>query len=75
MTRVARSRQSSELAGRRIFMAVITLQQSVGADEGKAVLVILNLLERNLPSLNGVATLTIRAELAAMNVGVAIGAV
>ena len=44
------------------------------AHQRKAILVILNLLNRNLPSLDGVALLTAGAELAFVNVGVAIRA-
>jgi hypothetical protein len=56
-------------------MTIVTLQQGVRPGKRESILVILDLLERNLPALDGVATLTIRTKLPAMNVGVAIGAV
>src|SRR5579872_4409038 len=56
-------------------MAVVALQHRMGADQRKAVLVIANLLERNLPSLDRMAALAICSKLAAMNVGVAVRAV
>ena len=44
-------------------------------EKREAILVILHLLHRDIPSLHGVALGAIRAHLAAMNIGMAIGAV
>lgn len=49
-------------------MAIVALQHRVGADQGKPVLVILNLLQRHLPASYRVATLAIRTKLPAMYV-------
>lgn len=55
-------------------MACFALHHGVRADERKPVLVILNVSIGDLPAFCGVATFTIRAELAAMDIGMAIGA-
>ena len=55
-------------------MALFALDQRVCAYQGKAVLVIANRFQGDIPPLHGVATFAIGAELAAMNVGVAISA-
>jgi len=44
----------------------------VGADEREAILVVANLRERSLPSFDGVTAFAVGAELAAMDVGVAV---
>ena len=54
-------------------MAIIALQQSVRADQRKTVLMIAYGLDRDLPSLDRVATLAVSSELTVMNVGMAIG--
>ena len=74
MAGVAGSRQADELAGGGILVAVFALRQLVRAHQRETVLVILNGLQRDLPTLDGVATGAIGAELAAMNIGVAIRA-
>lgn len=56
-------------------MAVFTLQHGMRAHQREAILVIANILQRHLPSLYRVATLTVSTELAAMDIGVAIRAV
>ena len=74
MAGVAGRRQSDELAGGGVLVAVFALRQLVRAHQWETVLVILNGLQRDLPPLHGVATGAIGAELAAMNIGVAIRA-
>ena len=56
-------------------MAVIALQQRVRANQWKSVLMIANLLQRNLPTFHRVTALAVGAKLAAMNVGMAVGAI
>ena len=50
------------------------VQRGVGSQQRKAVLVLVDLLDRNLPALYAVALLAIGAELALVDVGMAIGA-
>lgn len=56
-------------------MALLALQDGMRAEQRKSVEVLLNRLDRNLPSENGMALGAVLAELSAMNVGVTIGAV
>lgn len=72
---VAGCRESSELADRRVLVAVVALQQCMGADKWEAILVIADLGERGLPSLYGVTAFAVGSELAPMDVCVAVGAV
>lgn len=55
-------------------MAIFALRQRVRANQREAVLMVPNGLQGNLPSFDGVTTGAIGAELALVNVGVAIGA-
>jgi len=54
-------------------VACIAFHGGMRANEGKAILVALNLLYRNHPPFNGVTGLAIGSQLTFMNVGVAIG--
>ena len=74
MARVAGSRQSFELPGSGPCVALLAISQCVRPDEWKAILVIANRIERNLPPFHGVALLAVFPKLGAVNVGVAIGA-
>ena len=56
-------------------MALIALQNGMCAEQRKSVEMLLNRLDRDLPSEDGMALGAILAELSAMNVGVTIGAV
>ena len=56
-------------------MALIALQYRVRAEQWKSVEVLLNRLDRYLPSEDGMALGAVLAELSAVNVGVTIGAV
>ncbi len=53
-------------------MTGIAVHSGVRSGERKSIVVLLHLLDRNLPSTYGMALLAIRAELALMNVGVAV---
>ena len=74
MAGVAGRRQSDELAGGGVLVAVFALRQLVRAHQRETVLVVFDGLQRDLPPLHGVATGAVGAELAAMDIGVAIRA-
>lgn len=74
MTAIALRRQSLELPDRRRFMACVAFQGRVRAQQREPVHVIFDLRNLYVPSLNGVALFAPGAELAFMDVGVAIGA-
>ena len=75
MAGVAGGRQALELPGRGVLVALVALHQGMRPNQRKAVLVIPNRIQRNIPALDRVAAFAVGAELPAMNVGVAIGAV
>ncbi|MDR3410945.1 MAG: hypothetical protein P4L87_08400 [Formivibrio sp.] len=75
MAGIAGGRQAGELTGSGVFVTVVALQQSMRANQRKAILMVTNVLQGDLPTLHGVATFAIGAELTAMDVGVAIRAV
>jgi hypothetical protein len=75
MARVAGGRETRKLPSCRVLVTVIALQQGVRTYQRKAILMIADLLERDLPPLNRMAILAIGAKLPAMNVSVAIGTV
>lgn len=74
VTRIALRRHTQELSGGRTFVAGVTVHGSVSSDQREAVLVLLDLLDRDLPALDGMALLATCAKLALVDVGVAIGA-
>ena len=74
VTRVASGRESLELPNRRALVASVAIERRMRSHQREAVLVVLDLLYRDLPSLHRVALLAVRAELALVNVGVAVGA-
>jgi len=74
VTGIALRGQSLKLPGRRTFVAGSAVQRRMGPNQRKTILVLLDLRQRNHPSLNGMALLAGRAELAPVNVGVAVGA-
>src|ERR1035438_9238879 len=74
MAGVTSRRQSLELPGRGILVALVALHQGVRPYQRKAVLVVANRILRDIPTLDRVATFALGAELAAMNIRVAIGA-
>lgn len=75
VARFARRRKSQIISGRGVLVALLALDYGVRAEQRKPVEVLLNRLNRHLPTENGVALGAICAELRAVNVGVAIGAV
>jgi hypothetical protein len=58
-----------------LFVALVALYGSVSAQKRKSILVIADLLHRDIPALNGMALRAVRPHLAAMDVRVAIGAI
>jgi len=67
--------KSLELSDSGALVAIFALDGSVGAKEREAVLVILELLDGNIPALDGVTLSTVGAHLPLVNVGVAVLAV
>lgn len=74
MARITCRGEAHELSGGRALVAGVTGQRGVGANQRKAILVLLYVLDGNLPPFYGVALFTFRAHLPAMDVGVAVGA-
>jgi hypothetical protein len=60
---------------RRALVAIFALHRCVGAQQREAILVILDLLNGNLPPTDGVALRTVRAKPSAVNVRVAVRAI
>jgi len=74
MAGVALGGEPRELPGRGSFVASLAIYHGVRAQQGKTVLVILHRLDGNVPSFDGVTLLALGAELAAMDVSVAVRA-
>jgi len=74
VTRIALCRESLELTHRRARVARGTIQGRMRTHQGKAILVLVDLLHRDLPSLYGVALIASRAKLTLVDIGVAVGA-
>jgi len=72
MARITCGRQADELPRSRILVAIFALYENMCSNEWKSILVVLNRLQRNLPSLDRVAVGAIGPELTAMNVGVTV---
>lgn len=72
---IASCREPLELPGSGVFVTGIALHHGMSPHERKAILVVLDRIQGDIPTLYRVAAFTIGAELPAMNVGVAIGAV
>ena len=72
MTGVALRRHCLELAAGCALVAGIAIDGCVGSGQREAVVVLLHLLNRNLPSADGVALLAVGAELTLVNVGMAV---
>lgn len=72
---VALRGQAVENSSGELRVALIALNSGVGAEKGEAVLVILHLLNGDVPAFNGVTLGAIWTHLAAMNIGVAIRAI
>jgi hypothetical protein len=74
MAGVAGRGKTLELPHRGARVALVAVNRGVRTNEREAVQVLIYLLHRNVPSLDGMALLAIRAHLAPVNVGVAIRA-
>jgi len=61
-----------EFAGGPSLVAGIAVHSSVRSSQREAVVVLPNVLNRNLPSTDGVALLTVRSQLALVNIGVTV---
>ena len=72
VTGKALRRHRLELAVSRSLVAGIAVHRGVRPSQRKAVVMLLNLLNGDIPSTDGVALLTIRSQLPLVNVGVAI---
>jgi len=72
---LAGRREPQILPGGGILVAFLALDDRMGAEQRKPVVVLLDRLNRHVPAQNGVAFGAVGAHLAAMNVGVAIRAV
>ncbi len=72
MTGVALRRHRLELAAGCALVAGIAIDGRVGSGQREAVIVLLHLLDGNLPSADGVALLAIGSKLTSMDVGVAV---
>ena len=75
MAGIALGREPVENAGRCLLVAFLALHCCMRPEKREAVLVILHLLDGDVPSLYGVALLAIRTHLAAVNVGVTVRAI
>jgi len=75
MTGIADRRKAQVISNRCILVTFLTFHYSVRAEQRKAVEVLLNRLCGHLPAEHRMALRAVRAELTAVNIGVAIGAV
>jgi hypothetical protein len=67
--------EAVEDAGGELRVALVALYGGVSAKQRKAILVVFDLLDCDIPALHGVALRAVWTHLAAVNVGVAIGAI
>lgn len=74
MAGVAHRRKTLELPDRRAFVTGIAIHRGVSADQREAIQMLVDLLDRNMPPLYGMALLAIGAHLAFVDIGMAIGA-
>lgn len=74
MAGIALCSETLKLCGGRSLVAGSAIQRCVGSHQGKTVLVLVNLLRGNLPTLYAVALLTTGSELTLVDIRVAIGA-
>src|ERR1035437_341576 len=68
-------RESQVISDSGVFVALLAFHYSVRSEQRKSIEVLLNRLDRYLPAEDRVTLGAVRAELSAVNVGVAIGAV
>jgi hypothetical protein len=72
MTRGAGGGKTLELTDSSALVAILALHRGVSAQKREAILVILDLLDSNIPTLDGVALGAVRAHLALVHVSVAV---
>lgn len=72
MTRVALGRHRNELTACGALVTGVAIDSSVRSGQGESIVVLLNLLNRDLPSANGMALFAVRSQLTPVNIGVAI---
>ena len=72
MTREARDRHRLKLAVGGVFVAGVAVHRRVSSGEREAVVVILDLLHRHIPSADRVALFAVGSQLPPVNIGVAI---
>jgi hypothetical protein len=75
MARHTLRRQSLKLANRRALVAIVALHRGVCTEQRKTVLMLLDLVDGNLPAENRVALRAIGAEFSQVNIRVAIRAI
>lgn len=75
MTGNASCGETLELSNRRALVTIVALHGCVGSQQWKAVLVILHLLDGNIPSLHRMTLRAIRAHLSLVHIGVTVLAV
>ena len=68
----ASRRETLELADGGALVAIVALHGSMGAEEWKTILVIVDLLYGNLPALHGMALRAVCSHFSLMNIGVTI---
>lgn len=74
VARIALGREPLELPHRGALVARSTIQGRMRTHQGKAILVLVDLLYGDLPSLYGMALVAGRAKLPLVNIGMAVGA-
>ncbi len=74
MAGVAGSGEPNKLSAGRALMAGFASERGMGPNQRKAVLVLLYVLDRNLPAFHRVASFALRSHLSAMDVGMAVRA-
>ncbi len=74
VARVARGRHRAVITDRAILVARIAIQHGVRPHQRKAVVVVLDRLDGNIPSIHRVALLATRAHLGTVDIGVTLGA-
>lgn len=75
VARFAGRRKAQEVSDSSALVALIALHHSVHAEQRKAIEVIVDRLHRHVPAIDRMALGAVRSHLAAVNVGVAIGAI
>ena len=72
MARITLDRESLELANRFALVTVCAIQAGVPANEWKAVVVLLDGLQSDVPALHRMTVLAVRSHLPAMNIGMTV---